>query len=118
MVLDGTEEGERALHAPFDRRRLRDEPLMVLAEAYFGGIPDAFRRPDSMLCEWAASEVPASGARGAVLVRHAWCDMWSMARDRLSEETGVPVLDVDLAGDLDDETRAAGRIGAFVEILS
>ena len=118
VVLDGTEGGERTLAAPFDRRRLREEPLMVLADAYFGRIPDAFRRPDSALYDWAAREVPASGARGVILTRYAWCDMWAIARDRLAEATGVPVLDLDFAGDADAEARAAGRIGAFVEALS
>jgi benzoyl-CoA reductase/2-hydroxyglutaryl-CoA dehydratase subunit BcrC/BadD/HgdB len=118
IVLDGTEGGERTSPAPFDRRRLRDEPLMVLAESYFGCIPDAFRRPDSMLYEWAAREVPASGARGVILIRYIWCDMWAIARERLGEATGLPVLDIDFAGDADAEARAAGRIAAFVEALS
>jgi len=121
IVLDGTEGGERTQPAPFDRRRMRDEPLMVLAEAYFGGIPDAFRRPDSMLYEWVAREVPASGARGVLLVRYTWCDMWAVARDRLGEATGLPVVEIDLAGDsgnANTDARAAGRIAAFVEALS
>ncbi len=120
VVLDGTEGGERTSPAPFDRRRLRDEPLMVLAEAYFGRIPDAFRRPDSMLYEWIAREAPASGARGVFLLRYTWCDMWALARDRLAEATGLPVVEVDLAGgvDADIDARAEGRIAAFVEALS
>ena len=67
VVLDATEGGERTLPAPFDRRRMRNEPLMVLVEAYFGRIPDAFRRPDSMLYDWLVREVPTSGARGVIL---------------------------------------------------
>jgi benzoyl-CoA reductase/2-hydroxyglutaryl-CoA dehydratase subunit BcrC/BadD/HgdB len=118
VVLDGTEGGERTRPARFDRRRLRDEPLMVLADAYFGSIPDAFRRPDSMLYEWAAREVPARGARGVLLVRYTWCDMWAVARERLAEATARPVVEIDLAGDPDDGTSVAGRIAAFVEALS
>ncbi|MHC5055064.1 MAG: 2-hydroxyacyl-CoA dehydratase [Planctomycetota bacterium] len=118
VVLDGTEGGERTLPGPLDRRRLSDEAPMVLAEAYFGRIPDAFRRPDSMLYEWAAREVPASGARGVLVVRYTWCDMWAVARERLAEATARPVVEIDLAGDPDDGTSIAGRIAAFVEALS
>ncbi|MEJ2704724.1 MAG: 2-hydroxyacyl-CoA dehydratase family protein, partial [Sedimentisphaerales bacterium] len=45
IVLDGSETGERGMCATFDRRRLCSEPLMELADAYFGNIPDASRRP-------------------------------------------------------------------------
>jgi len=117
IVLDGTEGGERTRPAPFDRRRLGDEPLMVLAEAYFGTIPDAFRRPDSMLYDWAAREIPASGARGVLLVRYAWCDMWAIARERLCEATSLPVVEVDLGGGHDRDARAEGRIAALMEAL-
>jgi len=118
IVLDGTEGGERTRPAPFDRRRLADDPLMVLAESYFGAIPDAFRRPDSMLYDWAAREVGASGARGVLLVRYAWCDMWSIARERLCEATGLPVVEVDLGGGHDRDARAEGRIAALMEALA
>jgi benzoyl-CoA reductase/2-hydroxyglutaryl-CoA dehydratase subunit BcrC/BadD/HgdB len=118
VALDGTEGGVRTLPAPFDRQRLEEEPFEVLVDAYFGSIPAIFRRPDSMLYEWAAREVAASGARGVILMRYTWCDMWAIARARLAEATGVAVLEVDLAGDAGVEVRAVNRIAAFMETLA
>ena len=47
-LLDATETGQRTLPAPFDRRRLAEDPLMELVEAY-SRIPDVFRRPNALL---------------------------------------------------------------------
>ena len=46
IVLDATEHGQRTLPRPFDPARVAAEPLEELADAYFDGIPDAFRRPE------------------------------------------------------------------------
>ena len=47
IVLDATEHGQRTLPRPFDPARVAAEPLEELADAYFDGIPDAFRRPNT-----------------------------------------------------------------------
>ena len=52
VVLDATTTGERTLPSPFDRRRVGEDPFSTLVEAYFGEIPDAFRRPNSRLYQW------------------------------------------------------------------
>ena len=117
VVLDGTESGARTLPAPVDRRRLRDDPLMELVDAYFGTIPDAFRRPDTALYEWLNRERAASAARGIIVWRYVWCDMWAASAARLRETTGLPVLDLDVSGDPGGLARSAGRIQAFMEVL-
>jgi benzoyl-CoA reductase/2-hydroxyglutaryl-CoA dehydratase subunit BcrC/BadD/HgdB len=117
-VLDGTESGPRTLPAPFDRRRIRDDPLMELVDAYFGAIPDAFRRPDTLLYQWLERELAASGARGIIVWRYVWCDMWAAAAARLRETTGLPVLDFDVSGDEAAAARTDGRIQAFLEVLT
>ena len=117
VVLDGTESGARTLPAPVDRRRLRDDPLMELVDAYFGTIPDAFRRPDTALYAWLKRERAASAARGIIVWRYVWCDMWAASAARLRETTGLPVLDLDVSGDPGGLARSAGRIQAFMEVL-
>jgi len=117
VVLDGTENGTRTLPTPFDRRRLRDDPMLELVDAYFGTIPDAFRRPDTLLYQWLGREPAASGARGIIVWRYVWCDMWAAGVVRLREATGLPVLDVDVSGDEAELARAANRIQAFLEVL-
>ena len=117
VVLDGTESGVRTLPAPVDRRRLRDDPLMELVDTYFGTIPDAFRRPDTALYAWLKQELAASAARGIIVWRYVWCDMWAAAAARLRETTGLPVLDLDVSGDEADLARSTGRIQAFMEVL-
>jgi benzoyl-CoA reductase/2-hydroxyglutaryl-CoA dehydratase subunit BcrC/BadD/HgdB len=117
VVLDGTESGVRALAAPLDRRRLRDDPLLELVDAYFGTIPDAFRRPDALLYEWLGRELAASAARGIIVWRYVWCDMWAAAAARLSEATGLPVLDLHVSGDEAGLGRTVHQVQAFMEVL-
>ena len=118
IVLDATETGERGLCSPFDRRRLRDEPLMELADAYFGGIRDASRRPNSELYKWLQRELASRQVQGIIFRRYLWCDMWHAELRRLKEFSDLPVLDIDTAGDNNIERqRTANRIRAFMEML-
>jgi benzoyl-CoA reductase/2-hydroxyglutaryl-CoA dehydratase subunit BcrC/BadD/HgdB len=118
VVLDATEGGERTLPAPFDPHRLQADPLGELAAAYFGAIPDVFRRPNDPLYEWLGREVAARGVRGLVFRRYLWCDLWHAELERLRQWSPAPVLDLDAA---DDErgagNRTLGRLEAFVETL-
>jgi benzoyl-CoA reductase/2-hydroxyglutaryl-CoA dehydratase subunit BcrC/BadD/HgdB len=116
VVLDATETGERTLPAPFDRRRVHDYPLMELAEAYFGSIPDVFRRPNSELYRYLKKEIAVRAVRGIILRRYVWCDGWHAEVHRLREWAGVPVLDLDI-GDDDSEERTSSRIEAFLAML-
>lgn len=118
IVLDATETGERGLCAPFDRRRLRDDPLMELADAYFGGIRDASRRPNSKLYEWLQRELASREVQGIIFRRYLWCDMWHAELRRLKDWSDLPVLDIDTASDNEtDEYRTANRIRAFLEMV-
>jgi len=118
IVLDATETGERGLCGPFDRRRLRDEPLMELADAYFGGIRDASRRPNSELYKWLQRKLASRQVRGIIFRRYLWCDMWHAELRRLKDFSDLPVLDIDTAGDNDMERqRTENRIRAFMEML-
>lgn len=118
VVLDATESGVRGPPAPFNRRRLRDDPLMELVEAYFGAIPDAFRRPDDALHAYLTREVAAGAARGIIVWRYLWCDHWAAFVPRLREATGLPVLDLDVSVDKGHLARVSNRIQAFLEILT
>jgi len=93
-------------------------PLMELANAYFGGIQDASRRPNSELYKWLKSRLTDREVRGIIFHRYVWCDMWHAELQRLKDWTGLPVLDIDTTGD--NETRrhrTANRIHAFLETL-
>jgi len=117
VVLDGTESGARTIPAPFDRRRLRDEPVLELVDAYFGSIPDAFRRPDDALVAWLGRELASSGARAIILWRYVWCDLWAAFAARAGELAGLPVLDLDVSGDEGADRRTANRLQTFLEVL-
>lgn len=118
VVLDATETGERGMCAPPDAEGLREDPLGRLADAYFGGIVDASRRPDSELYEWFERELAERDVQGVIFRRYVWCDMWHAQLMRLKDLIDLPVLDIDTAGDFDsEENRTAGRIRAFLEML-
>ena len=118
IVLDATETGERGMCAGFDHRRIHDDPLLELAEAYFNGIYDASRRPNSELYKWLQQELATRGVQGIIFHRYVWCDIWHAELKRLMDWTDLPVLDIDTAGDNEtDKYRAENRIRAFLEML-
>jgi hypothetical protein len=98
VVLDASLTGERGLPPPFNCERLARDPLSALAEAYFEGIPDVFRRPNSPCFAWLRQRLAERGARGVILWNYAWCDLWQAEVSRLQEELGLPSLHLD-AGD-------------------
>jgi len=118
IVLDATETGERGLCTPPDARRVHEDPLRELAKAYFGGIADASRRPDSELYDWLERKLAERAVQGVIFRRYVWCDMWHAQLRRLKDLIDLPVLDIDTAGDFESEqNRTAGRIRAFLEML-
>ncbi len=117
VVLDGTTSGERTLPAPFDRRALSDDPLRALADAYFGSIPDAFRRPNSRLYEWLRGEISRRGVRGIIFRSYTWCDTWHAEAQRMKEWSEVPVLTMTGGDDEHIDAHGASRIEAFLEML-
>ena len=116
IALDATTTGERTLPAAFDRRRLAGDPLGEIAGAYFGSIPDAFRRPNSRLYQWLRDTLAEREIRGIVFLHYVWCDTWRAEGARLKEWADVPVLLLDSDGEY-DETRLFSRIQSFVEML-
>jgi benzoyl-CoA reductase/2-hydroxyglutaryl-CoA dehydratase subunit BcrC/BadD/HgdB len=117
VALDATETGERGMPAPVESDRLRDDPLNALGEAYFGGIPDPARRPDSMLYQWLEQRIADRGIRGIILLRHLWCDNWHAEAERLKVHFGLPFLHLDMAGQGTDSSRSLTRLQAFMEML-
>ena len=116
IVVDGTENGVRTLPSSFDAQRIGFAPMRELARAYFGTIPDAFRRPNDALYRWLREAVAAFNARGIVLIRHVWCDIWHAEVHRVREVTGLPVLDIgSWEHSVADRNRA--RMQAFIEML-
>ena len=118
IVLDATETGQRGMCAPFDRRGLRDNPLLELAGAYFCGIQDASRRPNSGFYRWLKCRLTERQIRGIIFHRYMWCDMWHAELQRLKDWTDLPVLDIDTAGNNQTaKQRTTNRIRAFLETL-
>jgi benzoyl-CoA reductase/2-hydroxyglutaryl-CoA dehydratase subunit BcrC/BadD/HgdB len=118
IVLDATETGQRGVCRPFDRRRLVEDPLMELADAYFR-IPDASRRPNSELYQWLKAQLERAGARGILFHHYVWCDKWRAEFARLQEWAKLPVLRLDSEGDgRMNMARLHGRIQAYMEMFS
>ena len=117
VVLDATTSGERTLPAPFDRRRLRADPLGVLAEAYFGHIPDAFRRPNSQLYTWLKRETAQRGVRGILFRHYLWCDTWHAEAQRMKEWTELPLLTLVAGDEVGANGHVRSRVQSFLEML-
>jgi benzoyl-CoA reductase/2-hydroxyglutaryl-CoA dehydratase subunit BcrC/BadD/HgdB len=118
VALDATEGGERTFPKPFDPAKIKTDPLYELTDAYFRGIPDVFRRPNSELYEWLGHELKARQVRGIIFRRYVWCDLWHAELHRLKQWSALPVLEIDVdTEDADTPGRAEGRIEAFLEML-
>lgn len=118
VVLDGLEGGERTQPRPFDPARVTSDPLAELADAYFNGIPNPFRRPNSPFYEWLGRELTARQVRGIILHRYLWCDLWHAELPCLRERSALPVLEIDVGpDDASIPGRIQGRIEAFLETL-
>ena len=117
IVLDATASGELTMPGPINRCGVAENPLAELAWAYFGTIPHAMRRPDSMLHDYLARTLAARKVRGVLLHRQLWCDLWHGQLPRIRRQTALPVLDIDVADEDADFGRQAGRIQAFMEML-
>lgn len=118
VALDATKTGERTLPAPFDRRLLREDPIGVLADSYFGSIPDPARRPNSEFYKCLAAQVSERGIRGIILLHYLWCDNWRAEARRISEWSGLPFLHLDIGDSGLDLTRTRLRLEAFFEVLN
>jgi benzoyl-CoA reductase/2-hydroxyglutaryl-CoA dehydratase subunit BcrC/BadD/HgdB len=118
IVLDATEWGERTLPRAFDIERMSRDPLRELAEAYFDAIPEVFRRPNNLLYEYLGRELASRNARGLIIRRFLWCDLWHAEVAHLRAWSPVPVLDLDAAdSESSSEGRTRGRVEAFLEML-
>ena len=118
IVLDASEWGERTLPRAFDSERTLSRPLEELADAYFGGIPDVFRRPNDPFYEYLAHELAVRQVRGVIFRRYVWCDLWHAELPRLKAVRRVPVLELDVAqSEPSAEGRTLGRVEAFLEML-
>ena len=118
VVLDATEGGERTLPIAFDRDAARADPLAELARAYFGAIPDVFRRPNDCFYDWLSEQMANRQARGILFRRYLWCDVWHAELQRMREWSPIPVLDLDVSDDDADWSRTLGRIEAFLEMMA
>jgi hypothetical protein len=117
VALDGSEGGERGLPAPFDRRRLGEDPLGELVDAYFGAMPDAFRRPDELLHRWLDRGLAERGIRAVVVRLDPWCDLWRGQIPRLRDWGRLPVLALEAGEEPGAAARTATRIEALVEMV-
>jgi len=117
VALDATEGGQRCWPAQFDERGMAADPLAELARKYFLTIPDAFRRPDTLLQEYLQREVALRKIRGVILVRYLWCDQWHAQLVRMKESLKIPVIEIDLGGQDHDLPRIRTRIESLIGIL-
>ena len=118
VALDGTQGGERTEPRLFDPARVALDPLAELADAYFSGIPDPFRRPNSPFYEWLGRKLAARRVRGIIFRRYLWCDLWHAELQRLRQRSALPVLEIDVGpDDTAAPGRVQGRIEAFLETL-
>jgi benzoyl-CoA reductase/2-hydroxyglutaryl-CoA dehydratase subunit BcrC/BadD/HgdB len=94
------------------------DPFSCLVEAYFGSIPDAFRRPNTLLYEWLDTRIRERRIRGIIFKRYTWCDTWHGEEQRMKERMGLPFLSLDMGDDARLTRGACNRVQSFLEILS
>jgi len=117
IVLDGTENGERTMPAPFNRKRIKADPMSELVHAYFETIPDVFQRPNTRLYEWLDRALLERDVKGIIVRYYVWCDLWHAEVQRIVERSKLPVLYIDTEGGNLSRERTLSRVQAFLEML-
>jgi len=117
VVLNATVGAELGLPRPLDRRRIGDDPLGELADAYFGHIPHPARRPNSRLFQYLRRELRDRQVEGVLFVRYVWCDLWHAELHRLKEFSPCPAAGIELTDDAGGAVRATARIQSLIEML-
>lgn len=117
LALDATGDGERTWPRAFDSRRMAAGPFDELADAYFGAIPDAFRRPNTLLYDWLGKEMEERGIKGILFQHHVWCDTWSGEAQRMREWCGRPMLIFETGDEEEADSRTVSQIESFLESL-
>jgi benzoyl-CoA reductase/2-hydroxyglutaryl-CoA dehydratase subunit BcrC/BadD/HgdB len=116
VALDATESGERTLPVFSRLRKAEERPETILADAYFGSIPDIFARPDSRFHDWMERMTRERGIRGVIVFVHLWCDRWRAEVQTLRDRLPLPVLLVSSGNELASE-HVWARIEAFLEVV-
>lgn len=118
VALNAMENGERTFPRKFDRRSMNEDPVIELADAYFGSIPDAFRRPNNALYVWLKERLEQEQIKGVIFHHYIWCDIWHAELARFKEWTNLPVLNIH-AGDDGETVRGKMRdlIQTFMQVL-
>jgi benzoyl-CoA reductase/2-hydroxyglutaryl-CoA dehydratase subunit BcrC/BadD/HgdB len=105
-------------HPVFDRRTLMQDPFSELADACFDAIQDLFQRPNSGFFLKLDRALRQSNARGLIVRRYLWCDVWHAEIHRLKKWAPVPVLDLEISDrPKEDSHRLCMRIQSFMEIM-
>ena len=120
IVLDATDDGERGRMGwgGVDVVYSSAESLLeVLVDRYLTGVPDVFRRPNTLFYTWLEEHLRARQARGILYFSHVWCDLWKAEETRVRERCGLPLLAVQLDGATERDGHIRSRIAAFIEML-
>jgi benzoyl-CoA reductase/2-hydroxyglutaryl-CoA dehydratase subunit BcrC/BadD/HgdB len=118
VVLDATETGERSLYPALDPLLLQSDPLEALARGVLEGIPDVTRRSNAAWIIWLSTRIAEVGARGVILWRYPWCDVWQAEIRHLQEQLAVPVLDLHPGDTPSPTAQVWTRLEAFLETLT
>jgi len=118
IVLNATESGERGLLPEIRLEAGCADPIDALARGYLENCADVFQRPNTRLYEWLKHRLAPRNVRGIILWHYVGCDLWRAEAEHLREAFGFPVLLIEADEVESGSPRCAGRIEAFVEMLT
>jgi benzoyl-CoA reductase/2-hydroxyglutaryl-CoA dehydratase subunit BcrC/BadD/HgdB len=116
VAFNGTLSGERGLVPASYGDDWESKPFEALVRSYFA-VPDVARRPNTPFYQWMRTRLEETRARGVIVWRYAWCDMWRAESRRISRELNLPVIELDAGGTGQFTVQARNRLDAFLETL-
>lgn len=115
-VFDLTEFSVEKAPTSYDRRELRANSFMHMAEKWFESNHSIYQRPNTRFYTKLKEKMESTKPDALILIRWIWCDFWHAETNRIEEFTKLPQLSIDV-NDNDAYARNKTRIEAFIESL-
>lgn len=116
IVFDESESSLDTMPVLYNKRELREEPFLHMAETWFTSNHSIYQRPNTLFYQNLQEKIELHKPQGLILFRWIWCDFWHGESTRISDFVSIPTVIID-SNENDATSRNQTRIEAFIELI-